>query len=651
MAIYHLNASIHSRGQGHSAVNGAAYLARGALIDERTGMRHDYSSKAHECLFEGIYAPKGAPEWARSRSQLWNHVEAFETHSKAQLARGFNIALPHELTLEQNRYVLQDWVRENFTRHGYIADVAIHAAHPEEDRRNRNVHFAPDPRNIHAHVMVPMRPLDAAEFASKKPRFESFAERDAELIRLRASWERIVNRHLVRYGFEPALDHRSLEDQGIDRAATVHLGKEATRLERNGDLTDRGDLNRAAAEYNAIVERTRPGELREAKLMAMAERAFAMYDRDSYDTEWMERLEKAAIEKDIEKEKAARREASRAAWVAERQVEREAARPPSAIENRIAECADLARHGGASFVRDREGKRMSEAEILADKLDGWRAEIDARRTGEPNTYEPKGEAVTVHGRGAFDARLAEAGISIVRVTDADTLALDTLRRDEYMQRFAAETNREAYKGNRFAEVEAGELAAVTRNGDVYRINPEKLGDAARMLPENLPSVTEARAGFAVERETTDKLWEHWRGERASDRETVATEREERADDAHDRRAERAEALDIETSFDRAARSVTRAAESLGKLAERFLSGVASFFVSEPKDTKQQAHQKAQARGNVETEHAKAVAEFLRAFEAEYDERQEAEKKAQQEKKLDQTMGRAQDDDGGRERER
>jgi ATP-dependent exoDNAse (exonuclease V) alpha subunit len=150
---------------------------------------HDYSRKSGELLFQGIYAPKDAPAWAHDRQQLWNHVEAFEKHRRAELAREFNIALPHELTLEQARYAIQDFVRENFTRKGLIADVTIHAP----DKRG-------DQRNIHAHIMVVMRKLDGSEFIRTKERFETFSEKEeakkAELEALRENWERIGNRPL-----------------------------------------------------------------------------------------------------------------------------------------------------------------------------------------------------------------------------------------------------------------------------------------------------------------------------------------------------------------------------------------------------------------------------------------------------------------------
>jgi hypothetical protein len=245
MASYHLSAQEISRGAGHSTVHAAAYRARCELVDERTGLVHDYGRKSGELLFEGIYAPKDAPEWAHDRAQLWNHVEAFEKHRRALLAREFNIALPHELTLEQNRYALQDWIRDNFTRKGLIADAVIHA--PSQDG---------DQRNVHAHVMVVTRKLDGSEFARTKERFETYTEKDAarkaELETLRESWERIGNRHLERHGHAPTLDRRSLLEQGIEREPTVHLGKAATAIERGGQASELGELNREITARNVI---------------------------------------------------------------------------------------------------------------------------------------------------------------------------------------------------------------------------------------------------------------------------------------------------------------------------------------------------------------------------------------------------------------
>jgi hypothetical protein len=262
VAIYHLTAKIVSRGKGDSAVAAAAYQSRSRIIDARTSDVPNYNRKADELLFEGIYAPKDAPDWARDRAQLWNHVEAFEKRRDAQLARSFDIALPCELTPGQARYAVQDWVRENFTRKGLIADVAIHRPGADSDARN-----------IHAHVLVVMRKLDGQEFAQKKERAASYSDRADELEALRESWERIGNRHLERHGFEPLLDRRSFEDRGIDHLPSVHMGKTATALERAGEPTDRGDIHREIEAHNASLRERAAQEIEARK--AEADRAAA----------------------------------------------------------------------------------------------------------------------------------------------------------------------------------------------------------------------------------------------------------------------------------------------------------------------------------------------------------------------------------------
>lgn len=228
MAIYHFSAKVVSRKAGQSAVAKAAYNARDKLTDERTGDLKDYSRKGG-LLFSGIYAPKDAPDWARDRGQLWNHAEEAEKRKDATLAREYQIALPHELTDEQRRYLVQDFVKENFTRKGYAADVNIHAPDREGDNRN-----------YHAHILVTDRRLESEGFAAdKKERKQKSPDRKADLEALRESWERLGNRHLERHGHAPSLDHRTLAAQGIEREPTQHLGPNVTAMQRRGKESDR----------------------------------------------------------------------------------------------------------------------------------------------------------------------------------------------------------------------------------------------------------------------------------------------------------------------------------------------------------------------------------------------------------------------------
>jgi hypothetical protein len=285
------------------------------------------------------------------------------------------------------------------------------------------------------------------------------------------------------------------------------------------------------------------------------------------------------------------KDANKAAFQEQKEAEREKARPASALEGRIIECAEQARLFGAHVQKDLEGNILLGADALADRL-----RPEDERTGE---------AAIVHGLPAFAARLDEAGIAIVRVTEADIPALDALRQDEALARLAAETNNEARKQHHFAALEAGELAAVTRGGDVHRINADKLPGVE--IPAELPSVTDARAGFEIDREQTDALYEGQRAETAAEREAFAEARETRAADADKAQATRETVQDIESAVDSGIRNAGRIAHFAEKVFQTGFSILFGWAMGPPKLTRQQSHEQAQARGNEETLHAEAVA--------------------------------------------
>jgi hypothetical protein len=103
----------------------------------------------------------------------------------------------------------------------------------------------------------------------------------------------------------------------------------------------------------------------------------------------------------------------------------------------------------------------------------------------------------------FAEALDQAGLAITRATAADIAALDALRRDQELAAMitdAAGVQREPER--HFGRLEEGELAAVTRRGDLFRLNPQHLETVDKRLAEGgmpLPNVTEARAAFEIER--------------------------------------------------------------------------------------------------------------------------------------------------------
>ncbi|MBV9964399.1 MAG: relaxase/mobilization nuclease domain-containing protein, partial [Alphaproteobacteria bacterium] len=264
-------------------------------------------------------------------------------------------------------------------------------------------------------------------------------------------------------------------------------------------------------------------------------------------------------------------EANRAAWVEKQRIAQEQERAPSWIENRIAETADRARIAGADAYIDSEGKLASKAEVLADRF---------RPADEQQIH-----AVRVYGGTAFETRLDEAGIAIARVTDADIKALTALRHGEDMARIAADTNNEAHKQHHFAaDLVAGDIAAITSDGSIYKINPDKTGDAKQHLTGDLPSIVEARAYLEQEREQISALWQERRADAAVARADFAAEREANHAASETARAVSQFNQSVEQATDTGERAASGILRGLAGAAENIIGFMGDMFFAGPPPT-------------------------------------------------------------------
>lgn len=239
MALYRLEAKVVQRSKGHSAIAGAAYRSGTLLQDHGSGKAHDYQRK-RGIVGSQIIAPENAPGWVYNREELWNRAERAEKRWDAQPAREILLALPHELTDEERADLVHSFAQDMFVSRGMVADIAIH-------RPDRNG----DERNDHAHILLTMRELDGDGFASKKQRDWN----KTELLEYwREEWAVYQNRALEEAGLDERVDHRTLEAQGIPHEPTLHMGKDATALERAGITTRIGDDNREIRAHNEKID-------------------------------------------------------------------------------------------------------------------------------------------------------------------------------------------------------------------------------------------------------------------------------------------------------------------------------------------------------------------------------------------------------------
>ncbi|MGB1266030.1 MAG: MobQ family relaxase, partial [Nereida ignava] len=230
MAIYHFDASVISRSKGRSATAAAAYRTAEVINDHRTGEVHDYTRKGG-VLHTEIIAPDHAPAWAHDRSALWNAVEDAERRKDAQVAREVRVALPSELTTEQNADLVRAFVQEQFVARGMIADVALHAPGREGDQRNH-----------HAHIMLTTREIGPEGFGAKE---RDWNAKDL-LVDWRQSWAEHVNDTFERCDISERVDHRTLVAQRADALSLAH------------DAKERGDEPAQAEHMARAVELDRP---------------------------------------------------------------------------------------------------------------------------------------------------------------------------------------------------------------------------------------------------------------------------------------------------------------------------------------------------------------------------------------------------------
>lgn len=309
MNYFHLEAKVVSRGAGRSVIAAAAYASCSRLYNDYDGLTHDYTRK-QGCLYSEVFLPEFAPPEWKDRQVLWEAVETVEKTKDSRLARELVVALPSELSLDDWKNMLEQFIREQGTDLGMCADVNIHDPYPPG-------------HNPHAHLLLTGRPLDehgkwqaktqkeylskrdgeergftAEEFkvaktqgwekqymyqfgekkeyltpsaaekiegcvrTSKTPKSSKFGRQnpvsalwnsEEQLFAWRKSWEVIINEEQERHGIPERVDCRSNAARGLTEQPTVHEGYHARKLEAIGIKSERCELNRQIKADNKLL--------------------------------------------------------------------------------------------------------------------------------------------------------------------------------------------------------------------------------------------------------------------------------------------------------------------------------------------------------------------------------------------------------------
>ncbi len=222
-----------------SAVASASYRSGDKLFSDKEGKTYSYARDVKPEAF--ILTPKNAPDWAKDRQKLWNEVEKKDRKANSRYAKEFNVALPVELSEQDQKDLLTKYVQENFVNPGMVADVAIHRDHPD---------------NPHAHVMLTNRPFNPDGTWGQKTKTEYILDshgnktktpagnvrnrkiwlvdwdKKEKITEWRHNWATAVNQVLEAKNLPDLISEKSYEEQGIDEVATQHEGINSQKEKR-----------------------------------------------------------------------------------------------------------------------------------------------------------------------------------------------------------------------------------------------------------------------------------------------------------------------------------------------------------------------------------------------------------------------------------
>ena len=244
MATYHLRVKNDTQPSGKkiSAKSHADYIFREdgkshADYINREGAQNDRT----DCVFKGSQLPK----WAKGSAQkFFSAATRYESKGNRRY-KEIELSLPNELTLEQNREIVDKFIADHLSNHYYA--YAIHEKAGELSGE----------RHPHVHIMFSERLIDDVEKKCERPAYRYFRraarplkgeqvasfERCREhgapkapkwhdkkyLCEMRADFARIQNEVLAKNGFSIRVDHRSLkaqqseaEEHGNDFLAKVY---------------------------------------------------------------------------------------------------------------------------------------------------------------------------------------------------------------------------------------------------------------------------------------------------------------------------------------------------------------------------------------------------------------------------------------------
>jgi len=282
---FHLSVSAVSKAKNHSVVAKSAYNSGSKLVDEQSGVVHDYTSKAKDKILNlvdsdgtkytqvieknvihtALITPTLAGELAVTREGFWNDIERIETRKNAQLGTEIDVMFPDGITADQRIVLAERYAQTLSDRYNVLVDVAIHRPHSHEKHVGEVEVVELTSRNFHAHILLSSREIVAdvegyalsarknwLQWSTEERLSKGLNGRGDELKYQRTLWADMANELLPE---NKTISEKSYRELGINHLPKMKLGKSLYKDILKGNRSVIHEYNETIDEINAYIEK------------------------------------------------------------------------------------------------------------------------------------------------------------------------------------------------------------------------------------------------------------------------------------------------------------------------------------------------------------------------------------------------------------
>ena len=240
MAIYHLSVTRPiARSVGRSSTAASAYRTGTLILDQRTGIAHDYRRR-RGVVADRLVLPSG--DAIEDRASFWNQVEMHHKRRDAVTAREVVVALPAELGEKDRNELAWRFAAEIASRYEVATDCAVHQPSQSGDDRNHHAHILISACRVEAGGQLGAKAVELDPIHCQRAGIQRFVDW------LRPRWQDLANEALAASSAAARIEHRSHATLGRNQIPSVHVGIGAGAARRRM-------LNKRRLRENAELER------------------------------------------------------------------------------------------------------------------------------------------------------------------------------------------------------------------------------------------------------------------------------------------------------------------------------------------------------------------------------------------------------------